>query len=48
MVIKSAQQDVQSTFVRGSIGQAVSGIVWLLSAALGTWVVNGMPSLRWS
>lgn len=38
MEIKSAQQDVQSTFVRGSIGQAVSGIIWLLSAALGIWV----------
>jgi uncharacterized protein DUF7010 len=41
MEIKSAQQDVCSTFARGSIGQAVSGIIWLLSAALGTWV--GQP-----
>jgi hypothetical protein len=38
MDIKSAQQDVRSTFVRGSVGQAVSGGIWLLSAALGTWV----------
>ena len=38
MEIKSAQQDVRSTFVRGSIGQAVSGMIWLLSAALGLWV----------
>ena len=38
MEIKSAQQDVQSTFLRGSVGQSVSGIIWLLSAALGTWV----------
>jgi hypothetical protein len=37
MEIKSAQQDVRSTFLRGSIGQAVSGGIWLLSAALGTW-----------
>lgn len=38
MDIKSAQQDVQTTFVRGSVGQAVSGIIWLVSAVLGTWV----------
>lgn len=38
MEIKSAQQDVQSTFLRGSVGQTVSGIIWLISAALGTWV----------
>jgi hypothetical protein len=38
MDIKSAQQDVQTTFLRGSVGQIVSGIIWLISAALGTWV----------
>jgi hypothetical protein len=38
MEIKSAQQDVQSTFLRGSVGQMVSGLIWLVSAALGTWV----------
>ena len=38
MNIKSAQQDVQSTFLRGSVGQAVSGLIWLISAALGVWV----------
>jgi uncharacterized protein DUF7010 len=37
MDIKLAQQDVQSTFLRGSVGQAVSGLIWLLSAALATW-----------
>jgi len=37
MEIKSAQQDMQSTFLRGSVGQAVSGVIWLLSASLGTW-----------
>lgn len=38
MEIKSAQHDVQSTFLRGSVGQTVSGVIWLFSAALGTWV----------
>lgn len=38
MDIKTAQQDVQTTFVRGSIGQMVSGAIWLISAILGTWV----------
>ncbi|NTW12054.1 MAG: hypothetical protein HGA30_01950 [Anaerolineales bacterium] len=38
MDIKSAQQDVQATFLRGSAGQAVSGSIWLVSAILGTWV----------
>jgi hypothetical protein len=38
MEIKSAQHDVRATFLRGSVGQAVSGLIWLVSAALGPWV----------
>lgn len=38
MNIREAQQDVRSTFLRGSVGQAVSGLIWLASAALGTWL----------
>jgi hypothetical protein len=38
MEIRTAQQDVQTIFLRGSVGQAVSGLIWLVSAALGTWV----------
>lgn len=38
MEIRTAQQDVQTTFLRGSVGQIVSGLIWLVSAALGTWV----------
>ena len=38
MEIKAAQQDVQSTFLRGSVGQTVSGLIWIVSAALGTWM----------
>ena len=29
--------DVQTTFLRGTIGQAISGMIWLASAILGTW-----------
>jgi len=38
MDIKTAQQDVQITFMRDSVGQAVSGVIWLVSAALSTWM----------
>ena len=38
MDIKTAQQDVRHTFVNGSVGQTVSGVIWLASAVLGTWV----------
>ena len=38
MEIQSAQQEMQLVFLRGSVGQLVSGIVWLASAALATWV----------
>jgi hypothetical protein len=35
--IRAAQQDMQTTFMRGSVGQAVAGLIWLASAALGSW-----------
>lgn len=38
MEIESAQKDVRLAFLRGSVGQAVSGCIWLISAMLGTWV----------
>jgi len=38
MDIQSAQQDVRFTFLRGSVGQLVSGLIWLVSVILGTWV----------
>lgn len=37
MEIKTAQHDVQTTFLRGAVGQTVSGLIWLASAAIGTW-----------
>jgi hypothetical protein len=36
--IQTAQQEVQATFLRGSVGQAVSGSIWLISSVLATWV----------
>jgi len=38
MDIQLAQQDVRSVFLRGSVGQLISGLIWLVSAILGTWV----------
>lgn len=36
MTVRDAQQEVRDVFVGGSVGQAVSGLIWLLSAALGS------------
>lgn len=38
MQIADAQRDVRETYAGGFYGQLVSGLVWLLAAALGTWV----------
>ena len=38
MEISDAQQEVRSVYRDGVVGQTVSGVIWLLSAALGTWV----------
>jgi hypothetical protein len=38
MEVQTAQREVRTVFLGGSIGQAVSGLIWLVSAALGTWV----------
>ncbi len=38
MEIKTAQREVQDVYLGGSLGQAVSGLIWLASAVLGTWV----------
>ena len=37
MEIQAAQREVRSVFLGGSVGQAVSGIIWLISSALSTW-----------
>jgi hypothetical protein len=37
MEIRTAQQEVRSVYINGAVGQAVSGLIWLISTALSTW-----------
>jgi len=37
MLVADAQREVRTAFVGGSMGQLVSGLLWLASAALATW-----------
>lgn len=37
MDIQDAQREVRSVYVGGFWGQLVSSVIWLVSAALGTW-----------
>src|SRR6267378_2188869 len=38
MDIQEAQREVRSVYIGGFWGQLVSSVIWLVSAALGTWV----------
>jgi len=38
MNILDSQREMRSTFLGGFAGQLVSGVIWLIAAALGTWV----------
>ena len=38
MKIQDAQLEVRSVFLGGSVGQAVSATIWLVSSSLATWV----------
>ena len=38
MNIQDAQREVRSVYIGGFVGQLVSSAIWLVSAALGTWV----------
>jgi hypothetical protein len=38
MIVEDAQRDVRSVFMGGLVGQLVSGVLWLLSAGISTWV----------
>lgn len=37
MTVTEAQREVRDVFVNGSVGQLVSGLIWLAAAAFGTW-----------
>jgi hypothetical protein len=41
MTLEDAQREVRSVFLGGSVGQLVTGAIWLVSAALSTWVGEG-------
>ena len=43
--IDQAQREVREVYVGGFFGQLVSGIVWLIAAAIGTWVSPGAAML---
>jgi len=47
MNIRDAQREMRSAFLGGFAGQLVSGVIWLIAAALGTWLspVAGMAAL---
>jgi len=38
MLVKDAQKEVRTVYIGGFFGQLVSSTLWLVSAALGTWV----------
>ena len=38
MTVAEAQREVRDVYLHGAVGQLVSGMIWLTSAALGTWV----------
>jgi len=37
MTVVEAQREVRTVFLNGSIGQLVSGVIWLVSAAFASW-----------
>jgi hypothetical protein len=41
MTVAEAQLEVRSVFMGGLVGQLVSGVLWLLSAAISTWASPG-------
>ncbi len=36
MTLGEVQREMREVFVNGSVGQAVSGVIWLVSAAMAT------------
>ena len=42
MLIKEAQREIRTAYFGGFAGQLIAGLIWALSAAIGTW---GTPRL---
>jgi hypothetical protein len=38
MILSEAQREMRAVYLGGAVGQLVTGLIWLLSAALSTWV----------
>jgi len=38
MLVQEAQKEMRAVYLGGAAGQAVSGLAWLISSALGAWV----------
>ncbi len=38
MMIEDAQREMRAVYAGGAVGQLVSGVIWLISAALGTFI----------
>lgn len=38
MIIETAQREMRAIYLGGAVGQMISGVIWLISAALGTFV----------
>jgi hypothetical protein len=45
MKISDAQQEVRSVYLGAFTGLIVTGLIWLLSAAVGTWMSTGLANL---
>lgn len=41
MPLQESQREMRSAFLGGFAGQLVSGLIWLVAAALGTWLAPG-------
>ncbi|MGD8402770.1 MAG: hypothetical protein PVJ21_03850 [Anaerolineales bacterium] len=45
MIINDAQREVRTVYVGSFSGLIVTGVIWLLSAAIGTWMSAGLAIL---
>jgi hypothetical protein len=38
MTVEAAQSEMRAVYLSGSVGQVVSGVIWLISAAVSSWL----------